>query len=472
MIVQALVDLSQGKNPDQISPGDLANAGNANPFSAQFRMTASQTKLQIAGEKNALAGLDTAAGIVETLNRNFGDLIVSMQKFKSIVDGVSGTNAGRGLKAFFNMFGSGLNDVISGAQQVRGGGRPGYGGSFGGPRGGGNSFAGSSLVSAPFGMQDNSGIWASTGGKHMGTDFNVPVGTPIYATKDGFVSSDSIDKDYGNAVLIDHPDGYQSLYAHLSKKDVSPGTAVLKGQQIGLSGKSGNTTGPALHYEVRKGKNNPVNPSELSDAGSPVLSATGMMGTIKGAASGASLTSAPPKISGTTDENLMAVLQQAGFTGNALTNAYRVAKAESGGRSNALNPDASTGDYSMGLFQINMIGNLGKKRNEMYLSKYAGIGYTGPESLYDPLINAKIAYDISKGGTNWSDAWVNTSRKLNIGGGNPGYGASLPTTGSSNKNVYITVKIDQANETNAIAFANKIQELLDAKTNHELVGRS
>jgi murein DD-endopeptidase MepM/ murein hydrolase activator NlpD len=59
-------------------------------------------------------------------------------------------------------------------------------------------------------------------------------------------------------VVVDHPNGYQTLYGHLSSRDVQLGATVTAGQVIGKSGKSGNTTGPHLHYEVRRGKNNPV----------------------------------------------------------------------------------------------------------------------------------------------------------------------------------------------------------------------
>lgn len=112
------------------------------------------------------------------------------------------------------------------------------------------------------------------------------------------------------------------------------------------------------------------------------------------------------------DSALQAVLTNAGYPDVAT--AMSVVRAESGGRSGALNPNAGTGDYSMGLFQINMIGDLGKKRNEQYLQKYSSIGYKGPESLYDPAINARIALDISKGGTDFTKAWVNTSKKLGL----------------------------------------------------------
>ena len=125
-----------------------------------------------------------------------------------------------------------------------------------------------------------------------------------------------------------------------------------------------------------------------------------------------------------TDDQLRSTLMAAGFKGESLNTAFQVAKLESGGRPGALNPNASTGDYSEGLFQINMIGSLGKARNAQYLKEYAAIGYKGPQSLYDPLINAKIAYDISHGGTVWSNAWTNTSKKLGITDGG--------TSGSSN----------------------------------------
>ena len=121
------------------------------------------------------------------------------------------------------------------------------------------------------------------------------------------------------------------------------------------------------------------------------------------------------------DDQLKNVLKAAGFKGSSLDTAFQVSRMESGGRPKALNQNSATGDYSQGLFQINMIGDLGRQRNAQYLKDYASIGYTGPESLYDPKINAKIAYDISHGGTVWGNAWTNTAAKLGIAGG--GYSA-------------------------------------------------
>jgi hypothetical protein len=173
------------------------------------------------------------------------------------------------------------------------------------------------------------------------------------------------------------------------------------------------------------------------------------------------------------NSDLISVLSNAGFSGSSLETAFRVVRAESGGRPGALNPDAKTGDYSLGLFQVNMIGDLGRRRNANYLKEYAGIGYTGPESLYDPAINARIAYDISKGGTKWTDAWVNTSKKLNIGGGDSGYGASMPTQlQSGNKTVNVTIKFDQATDQEALRFAKKVKDYLDHDKEISMIGGS
>lgn len=138
---------------------------------------------------------------------------------------------------------------------------------------------------------------------------------------------------------------------------------------------------------------------------------------------------------GLSNSQLKTILKAAGFKGKNIETAMDVVRAESGGRPGALNPDASTGDYSMGIFQINMIGDLGKRRNEQYLEKYKDIGYTGPESLYNPYINAIIAKDLS-GGSNFSKHWVNTSKKLGLSG--TGSGASSPSFTSASVNSGMT----------------------------------
>jgi len=95
---------------------------------------------------------------------------------------------------------------------------------------------------------------------HTGIDFTAPVGTPIYATGDGVViKPKNRMSGYGNAIVINHGYGYQTIYAHCSKIVAKPGTKVKRGQIIGYVGNTGISTGPHCHYEVRK-NGQPINP--------------------------------------------------------------------------------------------------------------------------------------------------------------------------------------------------------------------
>jgi murein DD-endopeptidase MepM/ murein hydrolase activator NlpD len=85
---------------------------------------------------------------------------------------------------------------------------------------------------------------------HAGMDFSVPTGTPIHATGDGQVVFSGWRQGYGNCIIIDHDHGYQTVYAHQSRNLARVGQSVVRGQTIGLSGNTGKSTGPHLHYEV------------------------------------------------------------------------------------------------------------------------------------------------------------------------------------------------------------------------------
>lgn len=93
--------------------------------------------------------------------------------------------------------------------------------------------------------------WSS--GYHTGSDFQAASGTSVRSIGDGTVVSAYWSGSYGNEVVIQHSDGMYSQYAHLSSLEVSTGQTVTGGQQIGLSGSTGNSTGPHLHFEVRTG---------------------------------------------------------------------------------------------------------------------------------------------------------------------------------------------------------------------------
>ena len=89
------------------------------------------------------------------------------------------------------------------------------------------------------------------GSSHTGTDWAVPKGTAVYASSGGTVTKASWGGSYGNVIYIKHPDGRETRYAHLSKILVSSGQTVKQGQKIGLSGSTGRSTGPHLHFEIR-----------------------------------------------------------------------------------------------------------------------------------------------------------------------------------------------------------------------------
>jgi murein DD-endopeptidase MepM/ murein hydrolase activator NlpD len=95
---------------------------------------------------------------------------------------------------------------------------------------------------------------------HQGVDIPGAIGTPVYATADGVVSRAGWTGGYGNLVEINHGNGLQTRYGHLSKLIAEPNQRVVRGQLIGLMGSTGRSTGSHLHYEVRiaGGAVNPV----------------------------------------------------------------------------------------------------------------------------------------------------------------------------------------------------------------------
>ncbi|MET9015677.1 M23 family metallopeptidase [Streptomyces olivaceoviridis] len=97
--------------------------------------------------------------------------------------------------------------------------------------------------------QASSSLWSS--GTHTGIDFHAASGTAVHAVGSGTVVSAGWGGAYGNQVVIRMADGMYTQYGHLSSIGVAVGQKVVPGQQIGLSGATGNVTGPHLHFEVR-----------------------------------------------------------------------------------------------------------------------------------------------------------------------------------------------------------------------------
>lgn len=94
---------------------------------------------------------------------------------------------------------------------------------------------------------------------HSGIDIATSFGDAVRAPADGVVLKAALGNGYGREILIDHGNGIQTLYGHLSGFAVTPGERVRRGQVIGYVGSSGRSTGPHLHYEVRV-RDTPVNP--------------------------------------------------------------------------------------------------------------------------------------------------------------------------------------------------------------------
>lgn len=123
--------------------------------------------------------------------------------------------------------------------------------------------ASSHRVTSPFGWRTH----PITGRQHLhgGIDIAAPNGTPIMASKAGVVVISQYGSSYGNYVVISHPDGTRTLYAHMSQRNVSAGDTVSQGQTVGLVGSTGSSTGNHLHFETWTGSSSSsrVNPMQF-----------------------------------------------------------------------------------------------------------------------------------------------------------------------------------------------------------------
>ncbi len=93
--------------------------------------------------------------------------------------------------------------------------------------------------------------FSGEGAFHRGVDISAPTGTPIRAAADGVVLHAQFMSGYGRLVVIDHGNGIQTYYAHMSRFAVVPGQEIRQSEVVGAVGTSGRTTAPHLHYEVR-----------------------------------------------------------------------------------------------------------------------------------------------------------------------------------------------------------------------------
>ena len=531
-----------------------AAGNNLNPADPYMRMNTSQTQLQGYTEGAAIQGLSTAAGTVEAFNNAMKDTIKSLEGYKAYLDGVSGTNVGRGAGSMLRgvgkaaggalmAAGAGLTASAAGAAAglpmmmiggvltaLTGGGNPGFGAGFGGKTYTGGGTPGSSAaMSAGFGAVGSQ--WNSTtGGKHMGTDYVRPKGTAIHAHADGIVSGEVTSADYGNAVLIDHAMGYQTLYAHLNSKSVSAGTKVTAGQVIGTLGDTGKADGAHLHYEVRKGKNHPVDPSTMDAAFAGKMTLADVLGSnspvggtrsdyafdlLQGSTSATatssgnySLKATPSGSYSASASSMRSWLMSQGLSSNGAFGVVANLMSESGLRTGAVG-DSGT---SYGIAQwhasrkdalLSYAEGKGLKANSLEaqqgflmseLSRYGDLMGT----LQDPNVSRYAATSAFmkkfERPTDTSASAVAGRYRRGLGalqapkgGGTTGYGANVgevthsgyntpagishaASAGGGTKNVYINVTIDQASHQQMVSFAEGVQKILEDKNNTVRLG--
>ena len=87
---------------------------------------------------------------------------------------------------------------------------------------------------------------------HDGIDISAPVGTPVRAARDGRVLYSDTLRGYGNLIILEHDGGYATVYAHNRENRADLGDVVRQGEQIASVGETGKTSGPNLHFEIRK----------------------------------------------------------------------------------------------------------------------------------------------------------------------------------------------------------------------------
>ncbi|MFD1738596.1 peptidoglycan DD-metalloendopeptidase family protein [Bacillus salitolerans] len=115
-----------------------------------------------------------------------------------------------------------------------------------------------------------SDLYGSRSGNHHGLDIAAPTGTETVSVEDGIVTKSYYSFSYGHVVFISHPNGFETVYAHLNKRFVVKGQKVKKGELIGHVGNTGRSRGAHLHFEVHKGtwnysKSNAIDPLQALD---------------------------------------------------------------------------------------------------------------------------------------------------------------------------------------------------------------
>jgi hypothetical protein len=469
--------------------GGLLASGAGNIGNAYLLSKALKGETGVLGKVGGVASKGLKGGATALVGNVVGQLVSGGAKngsTRSRVGGaLGGAATGFGIGSMFAPETFGLSSVVGGLIGgalgfFTGGGEVGYGGAF-------DSSATASAgavqamapvqgpVSAQYGAKGGE-RWKGTNGVHKGVDYAVPMNSPVKASMSGTVSGLPLSSEYGTAVVISGADGLTYIYGHLSQSLVRQGQNITAGQLIGRSGKSGNCSGPCLHFEVRKGANNPIDPN-LALSGAASGSTSGGPGSYSISNNYAGV-SGPIKGSGTMNSWAKSFLGKMGApVTTANMQALTTWAAHEGGNwhnTASYNPLNTT--LSMkGATSINSVG----------VKAYASWAQ-GNQAMLDTLTNTKgvgyekILSDFRSGKSSFSQTfsdisnsgWVSGHTGQNsYGGGAVGYGASMPTaphtTGASK-----VVNINITGNPDPLLLAKKIKAYLDNDTSISMIGAS
>jgi murein DD-endopeptidase MepM/ murein hydrolase activator NlpD len=265
---QYMIDRAKGKNMDLSSNSDMAKLqkeAGLNPNKSSMDIYTSETGVMNSAEQPYIKGMKDAVGVIGQLNDvvkkdlipNFGQLNSMLQTIVGSRAGSGAVQAGSSIVQGIGQIGGGIiQGIMSLLHAVPIGGPAneiGLGASSSGaPTGGGGGMikpVSGGTISARYGEKGK--IWAR--GYHAGMDWATPEGSSVYAVADGVISGTdpgSGPYSYGKNIVIDHGNGLKTRYAHLSMFEAHVGEKVSAGQEIAKSGKTGHTTGAALHFEV------------------------------------------------------------------------------------------------------------------------------------------------------------------------------------------------------------------------------
>jgi murein DD-endopeptidase MepM/ murein hydrolase activator NlpD len=275
------LDLSNNKTTQGMIDANKA-MGNGNPIQSTLNINTTMTSSMQAASGIYEGGMDKAAQLYKDLNpqvekliQNFGELNARFQGFAATPTGAAMLENPTGAALTSVVTGGGFDSIGAIWKFLFGGGGESNSNGLGAsstPSGGMTMVApASGPIGATFGQSGS--IWRS--GKHRGMDYQVPEGSPVHAAAPGTVLKDANSADLGHYLQVDHGNGIVTTYAHLqsSSADAHIGDTVSAGQLIGRSGKTGNVTGPHLHFAVEQ-NGNAIDPRLFLAGGVPINPST------------------------------------------------------------------------------------------------------------------------------------------------------------------------------------------------------